>query len=424
MTLSVFVWWILAVACFIGAPRAAVAALSSLSTGQQRNNWAVIVDTSRYWYNYRHVANTLSFYHTVKRLGIPDHQIILMLAEDIACNPRSPSPGSIFNDADHRLNLYGGENSHGVEVDFRGDEVTVTSFIRLLTGRQAPFVAQSRRLLTDADSNVFIFMTGHGGEEFLKFQDWEEITSQDFADAFEQMYRQQRYGKVLFVTDTCQAATLQTRFYSPGILAAGCSKLGENSYSHHIDRDVGIAVIDRFTYYSLRYLEGLQPWSTNTMQHFFDALDPADLQSTPEVRTDLFPQPLNATRVTDFLASTGTFTFESTPFPIQHHTAAKLPIAEWATESCSFYAAYYAYDQQSTGRLPGKCYYHQQQQQLGWQDRSTQRERGGGEGEGEVEGKRQGRTFDGAAGDWWLWVVSVAGILVGSGGMLVGQLVK
>lgn len=33
------------------------------------NNWAVLVCTSRFWFNYRHMANTLSFYHTVKRLG-------------------------------------------------------------------------------------------------------------------------------------------------------------------------------------------------------------------------------------------------------------------------------------------------------------------------------------------------------------------
>ena len=91
------------------------------SYARSGNNWAVLVETSRYWYNYRHAANapwnrflpfvsetggsfalfsmqvsrrvhhpiehcflaqTLSFYHTVKRLGIPDSQIILMMAED------------------------------------------------------------------------------------------------------------------------------------------------------------------------------------------------------------------------------------------------------------------------------------------------------------------------------------------------------
>jgi len=36
-------------------------------------------------------------------------------------------------------------------------------------------------------------MTGHGGEEFLKFQDTEEISSYDVADAFEQMWEKRRY---------------------------------------------------------------------------------------------------------------------------------------------------------------------------------------------------------------------------------------
>jgi hypothetical protein len=49
--------------------------------------------TSRFWFNYRHVANALSVYRVVKRLGVPDSQIILMLADDIACNARNALPG-------------------------------------------------------------------------------------------------------------------------------------------------------------------------------------------------------------------------------------------------------------------------------------------------------------------------------------------
>ena len=41
-------------------------------TSDHTNNWAVLVDTSRFWFNYRHVANVLSMYRSVKRLGIPD----------------------------------------------------------------------------------------------------------------------------------------------------------------------------------------------------------------------------------------------------------------------------------------------------------------------------------------------------------------
>ena len=34
---------------------------------------------------------------------------------------------------------------------------------------------------------------GHGGDGFLKFQDAEEISSAELADAFEQMWQKRRY---------------------------------------------------------------------------------------------------------------------------------------------------------------------------------------------------------------------------------------
>ena len=69
-------------------------------------------------------------YRTVKRLGIPDSNIILMLADDAACNSRNHFPGCVFANRGHALDLYG-EN---IEVDYRGYEVTVQNFLRLLTG--------------------------------------------------------------------------------------------------------------------------------------------------------------------------------------------------------------------------------------------------------------------------------------------------
>ena len=52
---------------------------------------------------------------------------------------------------------------------------------------------RSKRLLTDDRSNIFVYMTGHGGNEFLKFQDQEEISAFDIADAFEQMWQKKRW---------------------------------------------------------------------------------------------------------------------------------------------------------------------------------------------------------------------------------------
>ena len=108
---------------------------------------------------------------------------------------------------------------------------------------------RTKRLLTDDRSNIFVYMTGHGGNEFLKFQDNEEISAFDVADAFEQMWQKKRsvqypfprvtgpspppnrYNEIFFMIDTCQATTMYSKFYSPNILATGSSQLAENSYS-------------------------------------------------------------------------------------------------------------------------------------------------------------------------------------------------
>ena len=258
---------------------------ATLST--HTSNWAVLVSTSRFWFNYRHLANVLSLYRTVKRLGIPDSQIILMLPDDMACNPRNAFPGTVYNNADRALDLYG----DNIEVDYRGYEVTVENFIRLLTDRWAEDVPRGKRLGSDAGSNILVYMTGHGGNEFLKFQDSEEIGSWDLADAFEQMWEKKRYREILFMIDTCQANTMYSRFYSPNIIATGSSAIDQSSYSHHADQDVGVAVIDRYTYYNLEFLETQvkSVGSHLTVGELFDSYDESKIHSAPGVRWDLFP---------------------------------------------------------------------------------------------------------------------------------------
>jgi phosphatidylinositol glycan class K len=55
-----------------------------------------------------------------------------MLADDAACNARNKFPGSVYANPGGGLDLYG----DNIEVDYRGYEVTVENFIRVLTGGQ------------------------------------------------------------------------------------------------------------------------------------------------------------------------------------------------------------------------------------------------------------------------------------------------
>ena len=48
-------------------------------------------------------------------------QILLMVADDMACNPRNPRPATVFNNQNQQIDVYGDD----VEVDYRGYEVSI-----------------------------------------------------------------------------------------------------------------------------------------------------------------------------------------------------------------------------------------------------------------------------------------------------------
>ena len=74
-------------------------------------------------------------------------------------------------------------------------------------------------------------MLGHGGENFLKFQDSEEINAHDLADAIGQMHERRRFHNMLVMIDTCQADTMFDQINVPNVVTIASSSRGESSYS-------------------------------------------------------------------------------------------------------------------------------------------------------------------------------------------------
>jgi len=167
-------------------------------------------------------------------------------------------------------------------VDYGGEDVTVDNFLRVLQGRHHPHTPASQRLPStmDENSNLFIYITGHGGDEFFKFRDKEELTMMAFRRALEEMQFRGRFGKILFVTDTCQAFTLAPNTVgndrvnevhplldpllasfvttAPGplknVYTIGSSLKDHNSYSHHADLLIGHSVMDRYVHFLMTYM--------------------------------------------------------------------------------------------------------------------------------------------------------------------------
>ena len=203
--------------------------------------WAVIVGSSQYWHNYRHVSNALTMYDAVRSLGVPDSQIVLMLAGDTPCDARNAAPGRVVNARLDGPNLYRPD----IEVDYRGAEVTAEAFLRVLTDTLPADTPASRRLGSGAGSRVLVYLAGHGGDEFFKFQDLHELASQELADGLAQIASSRRCKEVLLLVDTCQAASMMHQLgAAPPVVSLASSRTGQNSYSYVTDHALGVALSD------------------------------------------------------------------------------------------------------------------------------------------------------------------------------------
>ena len=256
---------------------------------QHTSNWAVIVSSSRYWFNYRHTVNALSIYQVLRELGgFDDDHIILLIADEYAANARNPFANQLVLQRQQKQ-PYGQLYNATTEIDYRGEDVTIENLVRILTMGRSGSITNSIGgpvLRSDRNSNVLIYWTGHGGDSFFKFQDVEEIMASDWARVLQIMYVHGMYRQLLFVADTCQAFTLGDKIQAPNVTWIGSSLRGESSYGHHSNYELGLSIIERYTYslterfFSSR-IGSAHPFHSRTMDETIQKamVDPYSFQS-------------------------------------------------------------------------------------------------------------------------------------------------
>ena len=258
----------------------------------------------------------------MKKMGIPDSRIVVFLGEDIPCNTRNPFPGKIYAGAPSRVSpVY--PLSFSSRVDVRSNEVNRQNFLDLLSGRYKPFMPRDRRIASGPDSSVFVYFSGHSAVGYTKFQDFEDVAAGDIADGFESMRIDGRYKDLLWISDTCRAASLHNEFYSPGIIAIGSSSEQDKAYSHHRIGEIGQSLIDRFTMSTQDAFRKLGVRNI-TLGEYFGHLDPKFLGSIPSIKTDLYTQNWSTTKLNHFIGNTNTpvrITVAKTPYVFFNTTA-------------------------------------------------------------------------------------------------------
>uniref|UniRef100_A0A0N4ZXF6 GPI-anchor transamidase n=1 Tax=Parastrongyloides trichosuri TaxID=131310 RepID=A0A0N4ZXF6_PARTI len=125
------------------------------------------------------------------------------------------------------------------------------------------------------------------------------------ADAIETMYQRQKFNELLFISDTCHAASMYAQINTPNVLATSSSLTHEESYSLQVDQNIGVYVNDRYAYYVSEFLKNKVKnlESNSTMNDFFKSCPTSKCLSTVGVRTDLYDKDINRVKVTDFFGS-------------------------------------------------------------------------------------------------------------------------
>lgn len=235
-----------------------------------KNSWVILVETSLYWHNYRHLSNTLYFYEYLISNGLNDDKIIFFSAMDSWCNSRNIYKGHVVNTKHQSY-------CNSSQIDFIGDDVTVENFMNVLTD-DSKYLTKSQRLLSDEVSTIYIFLSGHGGDGFLKFRDNDELSSEQFASGIYSLFTFKKYKHLVVILDTCQAITMKKSFGLWNITFVASSQLGENSFAYGFDNLLNVALIDRFSYKFVSVL-GTNPHSFDAFQE----IDPFFLFSHPSV---------------------------------------------------------------------------------------------------------------------------------------------
>jgi glycosylphosphatidylinositol transamidase (GPIT) subunit GPI8 len=231
--------------------------------------YAVLIQGSNGWNNYRHQADVLSVYQMLKKNGFDDDHIILIIDKALATDPKNPEQG-IIRAEDDGPNLYS-----NVVVDYDNADVTPADICKILLakaplsapeGATLPLPSASKTIVAPtgavggaigASPNILLFWSGHGHNRATNGADelvWREagngqgMTAEMLRQTISQMQQQGLYRKMLVLTEPCFSEAVITPLVGiPGVLAMSSAGTYEQSFADNWSSTLGVWRCDRFS---------------------------------------------------------------------------------------------------------------------------------------------------------------------------------
>lgn len=224
--------------------------------------YAVLVQGSNGWDNYRHQADVLSVYQMLKKNGFDDDHIILIIDKALAQDSNNPEQGIIRTED-------GGKNLlEGAVIDYDNTALTPADISNILLGMKSdrtPVVLHSSTQGgNESGLNILLYWSGHGrnkagnGIDELAWCDTDAgrgMTSGLLRQTVSQMQQQGLYRKLLILTEPCFSEAVITPLTGiPGVLAMSSAGTYEQSFADNWSTSLGVWRCDRFTHNLVTHL--------------------------------------------------------------------------------------------------------------------------------------------------------------------------
>ena len=213
------------------------------------DQYAVLVQGSNGWLNYRHEADVLNIYQMLKAGGYDDDHIILVSSDDVANASENTDRGAVRTDPD------GANLREGAVIDYKNADLTPADIVNILKGvktDKTPVV-----LPADAGQNVIFFWSGHGRSKATNGIDemaWRDLpvgqgmTASRLSETLQQMADQKQFRQMLVCLEPCYSANMGKALEGiPGVLAICSAGAYEQSFADSWSNDLNVWMCDRFS---------------------------------------------------------------------------------------------------------------------------------------------------------------------------------
>ena len=215
--------------------------------------YAVLVQGSGSYSNYRHLSDVLSFYQLLRSKGWDDDHIILIVDKSIPSDSQNPDKG-VIRATSGGPDLYGGSGKYpAAVVDYDNSQLSAADVASILKGQASD---KLKTVLPQSDKqNVLLYWSGHGDN--LEFGSgtadafiWRsEVPSKGFtAQMLRDCATSMTFRKFLVICEPCYGeGVIRPLEGIKGVLAMSGASAAEQSWADNWDSGAAVWLCDRFT---------------------------------------------------------------------------------------------------------------------------------------------------------------------------------